>query len=223
MSRSNHKKIIRKIITLEQAQTILKSYHSLILSCVLDGFKDYLKISQARIELATYTEHTARTKANFLHDSVAANIKKHFGSLSNIKAEDFKGIFALQIEDVFIRFKKISPTRFTGSNVNTQQTKDYYKQLIIKGFPEEPTLLFLGYEPDKLFSSIENVYLVCRKDNNILWVIDLKSQVAMEQSSMNFDTVEVGSLGEAKVKIKEGLLDNEKTGTDDKFDNDIKN
>lgn len=204
---------MRKIISASEAEITLKPHYQTIIDCVFEGFRDYLKVSQTKDELETYTELKIRTKANLLHDHISSHIRKHFGSLPNIQAEEFKGIFALQIGNVFIRFKKISIARFTGSNVRTKQTKDYYKQLIIEGFPDEPTLLFLGYEPDTLFSAIENVYLVCRIDDKIEWIVDLISKIALEQSSFIFNPEEF-TLEEAKVRIKEGLNQKDKTGTD---------
>ncbi len=111
---------MRKIISVEEAKITLQAHYQTILTCIFEGFNDYLKVSQAKDELETYTEHKVRTKANLLHDHISSHIKKHFGFLPNIQAEEIKGIFALQIGNAFIRFKKISIARFTGSNVKNQ-------------------------------------------------------------------------------------------------------
>jgi hypothetical protein len=190
----------RNILTKKEAENFLTPYLDKIVGAISDAFNDYLKI----VESGNY-ELRKTTIAGLIHDMTRKKIKCLFIDDENIEAKEYNKIFGIKICDkLLIRFKKINDD-FSTSNIQTLQTIQYANQLEIEGFPENPTLLYAGYMPDATWTSIKNIYLMCKHGDNLLWQIDLTG--SMEQTELNFNNktedIEEYIVSRVKVKTKE--------------------
>jgi hypothetical protein len=197
------KKVLRNLISSEEANKTLLPHYELIVKSVNDGFMKYLKVMQSRNnDSSSFTDYSNRTKATMLNDDITEQIKINFiGSKDIYSCGLINKLFCLHIGKTLIRFNKKSDSKFKISNKSSEQAKAYHGQLLINGFPDEPTLLYLYYEVDKSYTTIDNIYLVCRKKNETIWLIDVNSKITDEQSVFNFGLVE-DSLPELKLNLR---------------------
>ncbi|MDP1811799.1 MAG: hypothetical protein Q8K66_10400 [Sediminibacterium sp.] len=207
----------RQILRLKEAQEILKDIHSDLVSTVESGFSDWLKIREfANTFEGGVVNYKARTKAGLIHDHIEKYARTTFSGREGIIADDFKGIFGLNVKDeLFIRFKKMDST-YSVRSFYTKQHKKYMKQYPIDGFPEKPTFLFAGYIPDRSWSSIKGIYVACWIGDTLEWVDEFGKYTA-EQGVIDFDTnqANIYTQIEKRIKLKKGRKGGTgKTGTD---------
>ena len=74
---------------------------------------------------------------------------------------------------LFIRFKKLDeslkPSNHQSKRIELIQSQDGE----IPGIPAKPTLADVGYIPDETFSSLKDIYIVCRTNEVIRWKFNL--------------------------------------------------
>jgi len=202
----------RNILTFQEAQQILAPHYDKLANAVLEGFNDYLKVRNCAAERVGFVEYEIRTKANLIHDHIKNRIKEAFFDVSEVETGKWKGIFAVKInDDLFIRFKKLNDD-YSSSNSQTKQTKNFLNQLVLDGFPEEPTFLFAGYQPDRTWTGIKGVYIACWEGEQIQWVEEILSKVSSVQTTLPLHDQRPA---EKRVKIKNQDKSNTKSGTDD--------
>jgi hypothetical protein len=202
----------RNILSFEEAQQALTPYYDKLANAVLEGFNDYLKVHNCAAERIGFVEYEIRTKANLVHDHIKIRIKEAFFDVSEVETGKWKGIFAVKInDDLFIRFKKLNDD-YSASNFQTNQTKNFLNQLALEGFPEEPTFLFAGYQPDKTWTGIKGIYIACWEGDQIQWVEEILSKVSLVQTALPFYDQEPT---EKRVKLKNQNQPETKTGTND--------
>ena len=177
---------MRQLLKKEHVDILIDKYFPRIISAIRKGFNDYLDIIHYRFEKGEMINYSARTIASIIHDNIRMSISRQFIDEPNIIAKDFNGIFGLIIEGkLLIRFKKFNED-FSTSNIPTRQTISFDNQESIEGFPEIPTFLYSGYIPDETWSSIKNIYLICREGSVNRWVKDL-GDIDVQQNSLEFE------------------------------------
>jgi hypothetical protein len=206
------KKVLRNLISSEEANKTLLPHYELIVKSVYDGLGEYQEVMQVNSNGSSFKEFKNRTKANMLNDLITAQIKTNFNGSQDARIYMINGLFCLHIGKTFMRFNKKCNPKYKVSDKSSEQAKAYHSQLLIDDFPDEPTLLYLHYEVDKSYTTIDNIYLLCRKKEEIIWQIDVNSKITAEQSVMNFDLTENEST-ELKVRVRVKPKIN--TGTDD--------
>ncbi|MET6997836.1 hypothetical protein [Chitinophaga defluvii] len=198
------------ILSQEQVENIARQYYPKIASAIADAFADYMAL-RAQGSSTGVVDFKPRTCASLIHDFIKVRIKEQIGEDADISLGEFNGIFGILVQgSVFIRFKKFNDD-LTTSNVKTDQSENYNKQANFAGFGGEPTLLTAGYRPDKSWTSILNIHVVCRAGDVIIWQKDLTSEV--KQTSMFTMEEEQNTTTTNRVSVKKGI---QKTGTDDK-------
>ncbi|RPE08198.1 hypothetical protein EGT74_14130 [Chitinophaga lutea] len=208
----------RKIYGLQDALAILGETRNEIFNSIDNGFEDFLKIWQFINTLeGGPVSYKMRTKAGIVHEQIKKYAMNTLSGKAGIKVDEFRGIFGVQInEELFIRFKKMDDT-YAVRNLQTSQHKTYMKQGFIEGFPNEPTLLFAGYIPDKAFSKIKGAYIACWIGSVLEWV-DEAGNYRVEQMRLDFDSERADELFpaiEKRIKAKKGThTGDKKTGTD---------
>jgi hypothetical protein len=78
------------------------------------------------------------------------------------------------------------------------------------GFPEEPTFLYGGYEPDKTWTKLKSISIACW-NGKLLWYEDILNKISVEQTVLPFEANEIQPV-EKRVKVKPKNQDTE-TGT----------
>lgn len=201
---------MREILHKEEADALLGTYYPRIVEAIYNGFEDYLDLMRYRSERGKMTDYHARTIASLIHDNIAMSISRQFIDEPAVIAKEFNGIYGLLLEGkLLIRFKKLNED-YSTSNIQTRQTISYDNQESIEGFPEIPTFLYCGYVPDETWSSIKNIYLICREGNDNRWIKDLGT-IDVQQNSLVFEDAE--KIGERpRVRAKSAIT---KTGTID--------
>jgi len=199
---------MRQILKREEVDNVIQKYYPRIIKAIRKGFDDYLDMIRYRSLKGEMIDYTPRTIASIIHDNLRMNITQQFNNEPNVITRDFNGIFGLLIEGkLLIRFKKFNED-FSTSNVPTHQTLSFDNQESIEGFPEVPTFLYSGYIHDGTWSSIKNIYLICREGNVTRWVKDL-AEINVEQSTLEFD-IDHQEIETPKIRAKSSIT---KTGT----------
>ena len=204
----------RTIIDKDEAIKILSPFVSRIEAAVSEAFKHYLDLEMIGNEQLVFMDFKTRTKAGIIHDIIEVKIKETFYNEPNVKIGIWNGIFGLLIEEkLFIRFNKLDQSNLP-SQYPTKQAKKYLNQTIIDGLPDNPTLLFAGYNPDKTWTKIKSIQIVCIDAFKPIWTHDLISQTGFEQVSLFTDEekdIPVPTLNRVKVK---NPVETKQTGTD---------
>lgn len=204
----------RKILDKEEAIQILSPFSARISQAVSEAFNHYVALEAMGNEQVVFMDFKNRTKAGIIHDIIEVKIKEIFHDEPQVQIGMWNGIFGLLIGDkLFIRFNKIDKGHLP-SHYPTKQAKKFLNQTIIHGLPDEPTLLFVGYHPDKTWSKIKSIEVVCIDAYKPYWAFDLISQAGFEQLSLFSENVSnPEELNERRVKIKPEVK-KKSTGTD---------
>ena len=203
----------RKIISHSEAQTILTPYYERISKAVSDGFDDYLKIANCSTDKVGFVEYENRTKACIIHDHIKNRINEAFQDVDEVETRKWNSVFGLKInEGLFIRFNKMD-NDYSSKGRPTKQSKKYKNQLLIEGFPDEPTLLYAGYKPDASWTQIKGIYISCWDGENRQWVEEIISHRSSVQTAIPFANQDQET--KKRVKIKIDKKPDTKTGTND--------
>lgn len=201
---------MRELLKKEEVDTLIEKYYPKIVSAIRKGFDDYLDVIRYRSGKGEMVDYSARTIASIIHDNIRMSISRLFADEPNVMTKDLNGIFGLILEGkLLIRFKKFNED-FSTSNIPTRQTISFDNQESIEGFPEIPTFLYSGYIHDGTWSSIKNIYLICREGNINRWVKDL-GETSIQQNTLEFEVTEQKT-DTPRVRAK---TDIKKTGTID--------
>lgn len=210
---------MRQIITYEKAYSLLAPLYDTLSSCMQSGFEEHLKIKVFANTLGRQVIYENRTKANIIHDHLKAHVRENFGNNGMFEVDVWNNIFGLKLSDeLFIRFNKMDENRKI-SCTKTNQFLNYARQGTIAGFPDSPTLLFAGYKPDKTWSRIQGMYIICPDNENMIhWSLELNSLTGVEQ--LNLYDRNDGRRSRVKLKGEEiyKKLNIKKTGTEDQPD-----
>lgn len=201
----------RKIISLEEASTILEPYYDNLVSCIGGGVNDYFKIKEFVDSFGRFTKHENRTKGSIIHDQIKARISETFGEDSLFESN---GVFGLKINnDFLIRFKKLDDYKKVAGYKTNQYIK-YMGQSIIDGFPDTPTFLFAGYIPDKSWTSIKGIYIACWNGSTIEWFDEI-GKYAVQQLNIFQQPATEEEQNRMRVRLKRNKNDinKNKTGT----------
>ena len=191
-----------KTLSLDEAEKVLAPFFYLIATSIEGGFNDFLNLQTMQNENGRYVEYETHTKASIVHDCTKSHIIQHFDGLPKVKVGVFNRIFGLCITDVaFIRFKKFNSDLST-SNILTEQTRLYNQQAQIDGLPDAPTYLYAGYKPNVTWTGLEEIFIINRINEVIIWQISL-TKYSTEQVVIPFSAQE--NSRESRVKIKSEL------------------
>jgi len=206
----------RKINRLKDAQPLLQPIHDDLVGSIRNGFEDWLKMRAFSNTLeGGAVNYKARTKAGIIHDHIEKYIRANFSGKDGLQVDDYNGVFGMVVQDeLFLRFKKMDGT-YAVRNLYTLQHGKYMKQKQIEGFPEQPTFLFVGYIPDRTWSTILGIYVACWLGDHLEWV-DEFGKYSVEAAVLNFDDQNKNVLHqiEKRIKLKRGKKGGGKTGTD---------
>lgn len=203
----------RKIIGRAEAEEVLKPYYRQIVNAMESAFNDYLNVVNKRNAEGQRSEFRKSTIAGMVHDFTRIRIRDQFLNNEGVVVREYKKIFTLKILDkVLIRFKKLNAD-YSTSNIKTKQTIQFAHQHEIDGFPEIPTFLFAGYMLDETWTSIKNIYLLCKLGENLIWQIDLNGSVEQARLDIDYNATEVEIVIPSRVKVKIKEIKRSKTGS----------
>lgn len=164
------------LLSQQETAEVAGEYFSRLATVIQLAFQDYLAALKEINSLGIRTNLKARTSASLIHDFIQIRTRDEFINEGNIKVDEFNGMFAILISGrVFIRFKKLKPDLNT-SNVKTEQVNLFNKQQLELPGLNRLTLLTAGYVPDITWTSIQNIFLTCKRGDEIIWHRDLHSE-----------------------------------------------
>lgn len=166
---------MERILTENEAVQLAGKYFDRIANVINSAFMDYIHALNEMNSIGIKTDFKARTSASLIHDFIRTRAFEEFDDETNVKVSEFNGIFGLLIlGKIFIRFKKLGRDLST-SNVRTDQVELFDKQQLELPGLGQLTMLTAGYVPDITYTSIHNMYLTCRRDDQIVWHKDIYS------------------------------------------------
>lgn len=200
---------MKTIIHAKEAETVLNEHFEIIANCINDAFEDCQGFVSEWNSNNKPVNFEKRTLANIVHDFIRERIKDAYSANQKAETKVFNKIFGLHIEKKFlVRFKKINKD-YTTSNIKTTQTKNYEKQAEIEGLPKQATFLYAGYIPNATWTSIKDIFIMCKMGGNIIWIKNLTSFA--EQTQFEFEReVELPKTNRVKIKTTEKKI----TGTE---------
>lgn len=164
-----------KRITKEEAEKILKSHYSNFIWAMKTARDDWNKCA------TLFPEILPRTRAGFINDYIRFHIREKYELDVACKIREPKGSFFLTFQDkIAARFKKLKGSR--PSNIATNQsTQIEWQQLTLGESLNSPTIVNVGYVPDKSWENWR-YEISCLSGKNILWVVDITPEVESEAS-----------------------------------------
>lgn len=178
---------MESILTESEAISLAGKYFDRIAKVIKSAFSDYMDALKEINSLGIKTNFKARTSASLIHDFIRNRAFEEFDQEESVKVSEFNGIFGLLIfGKMFIRFKKLGRDLST-SNVKTDQVELFDKQQFEIPGLGQLTMLTAGYIPDITGTSIQNICLTCRRDDQIIWHKDLLSEAIQENLFRNIE------------------------------------
>lgn len=206
------------MLTQEEVSQIGGAYFGRIASVIEGAFDDFQRSLDSISAAGILTDLRIRTSASFVHDMISSRSKLEFSNEPTVKVGEFNGIFGLVIDSrLFIRFKKLN-SELKTSNIPTQQSQGFIKQQFELPGLGRLTLLTAGYLLSPTGTAIRNIYLTCRRENEIIWHRDLRGG---ESGTMPLFAPELSPNGSPKVPadrpplvvLKGGKNDTSQTGS----------
>lgn len=106
---------------------------------------------------AIRAEHENRTAAGCVYDHVWNGFKSEFMEEDGFHFLNVRGLNVLNIRDqLVIRAKKVDANGL-HRNHDSQQQKDFDRQVPLPDMPQEAIRIVAGYEPDVAFSEVQRV------------------------------------------------------------------
>lgn len=207
---------MRNIISDEEKEAIASKYYDRLVIVVEKAFQDYVDVANIKSAKIQNLNFKPRSICSMVHDFLRARIDEEFANDKNVAYKEAGGIFHVIIENkIVVRFKKMSK-RFGISYSTTIQSEKYKYQRELDAFPDDVTFFYSGYIPDKSWTELKNVPLVCRDGDTVLWYKDMKQEV-VQRSLFSFPNDENKPNEEntnKRVRPKKDKDTDTKTGTD---------
>jgi hypothetical protein len=161
----------KSVLPTDELARIGKKYLPQLLQLASNSFYDYLKFIKEFNQVPS-VQFKEGEICNFIQPFFRARASAVFLGNEDVLCKEFNGVFGILIESkVLIRFNKIN--EHSEFNSDTKQSEDFVNQILMKGFHIDPTLMVLGFEPNKNWTDIFDIRLICRighgKDN-IVWM-----------------------------------------------------
>jgi hypothetical protein len=196
---------MRRIMTMDEAESILSPWFLQIANCVKKGFTDYVDmIGYDSYSKNRFLKMHPRTRATMIHNLVAERISEGFKDVPEVVVKEIRGVFGLYFKNqAFIRFKKFNSRLAPAKSSTRQGTRIENHQTVIPGFPRRPTILYAGYTFNQSMTAIAGIYISSRaKECN--WVLDISRFAAAEQQTIPFASVNADR-NKKRVTVKAGL------------------
>jgi len=154
------------ILSLEEAERLLKPYTRVFRDAQLEAFERYKALPEE-----DRLDATDQFRASYLHDKAVGIASRAFRG-SKVKLIDSSGLRLFEVEgEALVRFAKLGPGLRMSRN-NTRQYADFEAQLPLPGMPQV-THLVVGYILDPLETSIERVPVVCPSGSGNRWSFEI--------------------------------------------------
>lgn len=186
---------IKMLITQSESLSILKPYQSKIRECVVSGWNAYItQYAHVRDVL------TPRTRANIVFDHMCHHARQQFANTKDVHIRETNGLFLVDIQGKLqIRFKKLDDNN-KSSNIQTQQTLNFYEQLELPGLPHA-TRLVAGYVLNDWETAIRTVTVTCPNGSEIEWYLELEEPPKVETINLPTES-EIPEI-RRRVRVKE--------------------
>lgn len=164
------------LIEQPRAESVLGPHLPRLQACFASAWQSWERFGSVLPELRYVL--TPRTRAGFLNDHICQEVKVRFAGCPDTTVEEARGLVLLTLSDPYdhepalaMRFKKLN-RELLSSNIPTMQQVDFARQLRLPGFPNV-TRLTAGYQLDRFQSAIQDLWVTCAVQSNILWAIPI--------------------------------------------------
>lgn len=159
------------LLNLKEAEELLQPFKPLLEECIQHGWDSWSTDYSHKHHLLS-----SRARAAIVFDEIVFSAEQRFSGLPGVSFERRQNSFLLYIgNDVVLRFKKIRKNGKCNS-IDTRQQVLFRMQMELPGM-ETGTLLHAGYALDDLQRTIVKKMIVCQFANQVLWTIDLLTEV----------------------------------------------
>lgn len=157
-------------ISRSEAELRLRPYLLTISDCI------YSALTEFDSGHGCQPDWSPRTCASMRHDLMVKHVKSRFDGSDKVRCFMRRGLFHLEIDGLWLRFKKLDrnlrsrsiPTRQALSFLNP-----YQRQLEFPGMPSPVSRLTAGYILNPLGTGIDGAYITCPNGSEIGWFIEL--------------------------------------------------
>lgn len=203
-----------KLISFENAQSILKPYYNPIWAVIDSAWKDWQQLPPNALAKAS-----PRTRASFVHDFMVSRATDLTFSDGTIRSVHHRSMFALVIESeagfIALRLKKLNDDGLSKSQP-TQQVRDFQEQVTIDGIGASHHLE-VGYVLNHTQDAIQSIDMVCPSGlNAIFWKAEITPMSIEKRVSDLLDASDSQSSNDLGFTVKRrdiGDTGNAATGT----------
>jgi len=206
---------MKQILTFEEADKYLSPYYERIVRILDKCFEDCVLLYDTFSKDAPATFKN-RTKGSFIADRLKERMQLEFNGDSNIQFANVGSVFGIVVsEKIFIRFNKMDRSFGVSINKNTRATKRFLNQNVLGGLPEDVTLVWGGFNPDKPWTKALGHYLTCY-NGSLNWHYDMGRGGATQQLTINIPPAKPAPSRVRAKKNKDKETGIDKTGTGNK-------
>lgn len=149
-----------------EVETRLTPYTARIVQVVLDAWADWMGSGKSG------RWKRKRSRANYIWEELACGAEAAFANDSSVRIHPKQQSCWFLIDDLVFRFKKSDSSGLT-SNYPTQAALDYHdQQEDLPGIPRVQRLE-VTYVPNKLETAVQDILLVARDQDRVLWCSSL--------------------------------------------------
>jgi len=198
---------MRKILTSEEAEEVLKPFYPQLIETVEKGIMDYnscLSISNSSLSIKQVYEPA--TKSMIIWNYIINHAKNTFSNNEYIKPMIYKRVFGLLIHNsLFLRFKKVNKNG-NSYNIATNNSDTFNEQGSLNNFPGNPTLLKVGWQMNPTYTSAKDIFVICPiSSTKIRWKIDLYEKIGKQISLLQPENDDRSSEIEKLLTISKNL------------------
>lgn len=187
-------------MTKEETIEITSPFHDLFYAIIQESWDEWLAVKEFRATKNFGPTMYKRTITNYVFDAIARRAIPAFQGKSNVSIKNESQTFKLLFGGVCARFKKGDENNLS-MNVPTFAAIAFENaNEVIPGLPPEITKVDVIWRPNELWTEIEQVLLVSRNGDEIVWDYQIETPAAkMDGSIFKFDSVENDDLVEQKL------------------------
>ena len=152
------------------------------LECIARPFHEAMQLYNEDYPSSVRAEHDDSVAAHIVHLHAVYGWEREFSDTKGFHVLECRGLMLVNIKDVLVgRIKKVDEEGHHRNHDSNQQ-RDFDRQLSLPGLPPSALRVTFGYEPDPAFSKCVRVMVARPQGRSIMWA----SQIVEEEGSASW-------------------------------------
>ncbi len=173
-----------KLLSQEEAWDILNPMADRIVKSVQEGLNHFSEGLSGPLRQRL----RPRSFSSSLNDCIVYEASQIFAEVEGVQVfEECESTWFLFSPRAVLRFKKVDESETPRNFPTRRQSKITYQQHEFSVCDSKPTVINIGYQPNKFFTEIKSVSLSCHDGSYVCWQLPLAGEISTFMFDQNLD------------------------------------